>query len=34
VIPELGVIGDLLVSPDTNAKTSILVVQQQLMTKS
>ncbi|CAJ2634315.1 unnamed protein product [Trifolium pratense] len=32
--PELGVIGDLLASRDTNTKASILVVQQQLMTKS
>lgn len=32
--PELGVIGDLLASPDTNTKASILVVQQQLMPKS
>jgi hypothetical protein len=32
--PELGVIGDLLVSQDTNTKASILVVQQQLMPKS
>ncbi|KAJ1432093.1 Sodium/solute symporter superfamily [Sesbania bispinosa] len=31
---ELGVIGDLLASPDTNTKASILVVQQQLMPKS
>ncbi|WJX59242.1 hypothetical protein P8452_44591 [Trifolium repens] len=32
--PELGVIGDLLASQDTNTKASILVVQQQLMPKS
>ncbi|GAU34311.1 hypothetical protein TSUD_20170 [Trifolium subterraneum] len=32
--PELGVIGDLLASPDTNTKASILVVQQQQMPKS
>ncbi|GAU21659.1 hypothetical protein TSUD_251430 [Trifolium subterraneum] len=31
--PELGVIGDLLASPDTSTKASILVVQQQLMPK-
>lgn len=29
--PELGVLGDLLASPDTNTKASILVVQQQVM---
>ncbi|CAL5190424.1 unnamed protein product [Lathyrus oleraceus] len=32
--PELGVIGDLLASPDTNTKASILVVQQQVVLKS
>ncbi|KAL5101558.1 hypothetical protein RYX36_005885 [Vicia faba] len=32
--PELGAIGDLLASADTNTKASILVVQQQVMIKS
>ncbi|RHN45732.1 putative cation/H+ exchanger [Medicago truncatula] len=32
--PELGVLGDLLASPDTNTKASILVVQQQVMPKA
>ena len=32
--PELGVLGDLLSSPDTNTKASILVVQQQVMPKA
>lgn len=32
--PELGVIGDLLASPDTDVRASIIVVQQQQMPKS
>jgi len=28
-VPELGVLGDLLASPDLHCQTSILVIQQQ-----